>query len=162
MYDSSVFGGKAAVDIDYRLVWTVAPEYAVSDFKTDTSATFYRWQNRTFVELQTQPAGFSINPYNAPADSKSEKPKQPPPDFVIHYAKDTTTTYSFCDIAVRAAPRSIRQDIQELSTRDDGVKENANRTYRFFEFITAVTDVHFKARLATKASPHMFVTLANN
>lgn len=162
MHDSGVFGGNAAADIGYRVVWTVAPEYAVSDFKTDTSASFYRWQNKTFVELQTPPAGFSINPYVPPSDSNTEKTKQPQPDFVIHYPKDTTTAYSFYDVAVRAAPRSIRQDIQELSTRDDGVKENANRTYRFFEFMTAVTDVHFKARLATKTSPQMFVTLANN
>ena len=162
MYDSNVFRGQGAVDIDYRLIWTLAPEYAVSDFKTDTSASFYRWQNKTFVESQTQPPGFSVSPYVALPDSNSERPKQPAPDFVIHYPKDTTTTYSFYAIAVRATPRSIRPEIQELSTRDDGIRENANKTYRFFEFMTAVSDVHFKTRLAAKASPQMFVTLANN
>jgi hypothetical protein len=58
--------------------------------------------------------------------------------------------------------KSLRQSILDLSTRDDSVKENADKTYRFYEFINALSEVHFKTRLADKASPYLFFTLMND
>ena len=83
------------------------------------------------------------------------------PDLILTIPKDPTSDYSFYRIRLTPSPKFIRQDIQDLSTRDDGERTNANKTFRFYELINALTDIHFKNRLMDKTYPPLFITVTN-
>jgi hypothetical protein len=167
MFNSDLFSQKVPVEIGYYLKYVVSPEYPANEFKTDVSPEFYRWEKADFRKVEVATPGFSLRVGKTAETSISEankqsKPVVAPPDFVVYFPKDASTDYEFYSFKVISWPKSIRQDIQDLSTRDDGMRENADKTFRFFELISAVTDVHFKARLAQRTSPQIFVTVANH
>ena len=171
MFDVGLFAQKTPAEVGYHLRYILSPEYPATEFKADVTPEFYRWDKGDFKKVEGAPSGFSIdvNPKKtntgekAPEEAaKQNKEASPLPDFVVYYPKDSSSDYGFYRLRVNSSPKSLRQDIQDLSTRDDGVRENANKTFRIFELITALTDVHFKTRLAQRTSPEIFATVANH
>jgi hypothetical protein len=171
MFDADLFAKKVPAEVGYHLKYVLSPEYSATEFKADVTPEFYRWEKGDFRKVEgAPPSGFSVEVdpkktntgEKTPDEPNRQKATSPLPDFVVYYPKDSSSDYGFYRLRVNSSPKSLRQDIQDLSTRDDGVRENANKTFRIFELITALTDVHFKTRLAQRTSPEIFATVANH
>lgn len=158
MYDPDFFSRNPA-SINYNIKYSISPSYPARQFKADLRPDYYRWEQNKFRRIEGgPPAGFG---YAAEPNGTSEATISSS-NFVITFPRDSIGDYGFYDLQVSTSVRSIRSEILDLSTRDDSLRENANKTYRFFEFITSVTEVHFKSQLAAKLSPAIFVTIANH
>ncbi len=156
MYDPDLFSRNPA-SINYNIKYSISPNYPAAQFKIDLTPDYYRWEQNKFRRIESgPPAGFG---YAADTNQASDASSS---NFVITFPRDSISDYGFYDLKVSASVRSIRPEILDLSTRDDSLRENAKKTYRFFELITAVTEVHFKSQLAAKLSPAIFVTIANH
>lgn len=165
MFDSRLFEQKDPTWLDYGIKYQPASDYAAAEFKPNIGPPqYYRWIGGQF-EKTVEPAAFRCETKTPDGNQKAETSQSStPPDFVIHIflPRDSTCDFSFYHLNVSTSFKSLRQDIRDLSTRDDSIRENANKTFRFFELVNALTDVHFKTRLAPKISPALFVTVANN
>ncbi len=158
MYDADLFSQTNSALINYNINYSISSAYPANQFKTDLNIDYYRWEQNKFRKIDTgPPAGFK---YDRPAGAAIENSAAS--GFAVTLPRDTSSDYGFYDFKISASIGSLRPDLLNLSTRDDGVRENAGKTYRFFEFISAVTDVHFKTQLAAKVSPAVFVTVANH
>jgi hypothetical protein len=69
--------------------------------------------------------------------------------------------YQFYSFEPSVYVKEPSDEVVNLSTRDDSTPETANRTYRFQELVLAVIDVHLKDRLLPRASPRVYLTVAN-
>jgi hypothetical protein len=158
MFDSGLFGKKGSASLGYQLNYSVSPEYPIAEFNTNIVAEYYRWQQGQFKKLDSG----TLEGFN----SKVEAIKKEGPTAILSVAvtlpKDLSSDYSFYDFKFDTSIKELRSDIRELSTRDDSANESANKTYRFYELISALTDVHFKSSLAARTSPALFVTVANH
>lgn len=175
MLDSEVFGDGGRAAVDYVVKYRIAPDYPVSEFRCDLNVTYYRWDRQRFVESKEgPPAGFDhkfdegeiqeMGAADAAARPAAERARaaRPRPSLKIIYPKDSTGDYGFYYIKPVLSPRSLRPDIRDLSTRDDTDPANAGSTFRFYELLNAITEVHFNKRLAAATSPPLFVTIANH
>ena len=159
MYDPDLFAQSTA-SLNYSIKYSISPNYPASQFKTELTPDYYRWEQSKFKRLEAgPPAPFKYEPVSDSA-AGSEEPASS--SFVVTLPKDLSADYGFYDLKITSSVKSLRPEIINLSTRDDSIRENANKTYRFFEFISALTEVHFKSQLASKLSPEIFVTVANH
>lgn len=159
MYDPELFTRNPA-SLNYTITYSIAPNYPATQFKIELIPDYYRWEQNHFKRIETgPPAGFNSEPQ---PDSGSNSGTSASSGFVITLPKDLSSDYGFYDFKINTSVRALRPEIIKQSTRDDSVRENAEKTYRFFEFISAVTEVHFTSQLSLKLSPAIFVTIANN
>jgi len=158
MLDTSLFGKKASASLSYQLNYSVSPEYPIAEFNTNLVAECYRWQQGQFKKLDsgTLP-GFDSRVVNIKKEGPSATVS-----VTVTLPKDLSSDYSFYDFKFETSIKELRSDVRELSTRDDTTRESANKTYRFYELISALTDVHFRSNLAARTSPPLFVTVANH
>lgn len=158
MFDDSLFGKRASASLGYQLNYLVSPDYPIAEFNTNLVAEYYRWQQVQFKKLDGgAPDGFS---------SKVEAIKKDGPNATLSVTvtlpRDPSSDFGFYDFKFVTSVKELRSDILDLSTRDDSTRENANKTYRFYELISALTEVHFKSALASRTAPALFITVANH
>ncbi|HEX7316655.1 MAG TPA: hypothetical protein VF297_22325 [Pyrinomonadaceae bacterium] len=174
MLDADAFGDGGRAAVDYVVSYIVAPDYPVSEFRFDLAATYYRWDGNRFVEVKGGPAaGFDhkfgeVTMQDASAAEPATRPgaegqrtAKPKPNLKIVYPKDPEGAYGFYHLRLVGSPKSLRTDIRDLSTRDDTDPRNAGSTFRFYELVNAITEIHFGRLRAAKNSPALFVTIAN-
>jgi len=166
MFDPRLFEQKEPTWLDYGIKYEPAPDYPAAEFKPNIQSEYYRWIGGHFEKApEGTPPAFRCEMQTPDGSQKiGTLPSSTRPDFVIHtlLARDATCDFSFYHLNLSISFKSLRQDIRDLSTRDDSVRDNANKTFRFFELVNALTQVHFKTRLAHKTSPSLFVTAANH
>lgn len=157
MFDSDLFNQKPTATVNYVLGYSTSPYYPAAEFKPSITTEYYRWDGIQFKKEDEIPSGFqqTVDAYKANNNALGSVA------FTLQIPRGEGAGYSLYRLKVSTSISSLRQDIMDLSTRDDSVRENANKTFRFFELITALTDIHFKARLAKKTSPSLFVTTEN-
>lgn len=165
MFNEKLFAQRGQPTLAYTLKPTLAPDYPVSALKVDTAADYYRWERTGFKKVEGgAPAGFSFNvePEQPPAEGAS--PPATPSDVRLSakLQPDRTSDFGFYHLKMNLGVKDLRPDILALSTRDDRAQKDANRTYRFYEFMHALTNVHFKTQLAGKTSKSLFVTVKNH
>lgn len=168
MFDAGLFKERGQPVVNYGVKFTASPEYPATEFGVNVDAEYYRWVNGQFKKADgPPPTGFKSEPKVGLAGGG--QPALPAPaagngDVVIEVVipKDTSCDYSFYSLKMNPSVRNIRRDVREISTRDDGTLENASKTFRFFELVAALTDVHFKTWRAKRASPAVFITVANH
>lgn len=176
MLDADIFGADGRAAVDYIMSYKVAADYPVSDFRVDISAVYYRWDGKRFVKVKEGPprgfdykfdeskslAAAAVPAVSTQAGTDRKRVAKPQPNLKIFYPKDSGSSHGFYQIKLLVSPKSLRPDIQELSTRDDSDPANAGNTYRFYELVNAITEIHFNKRLAMKISPPLFVTISNH
>lgn len=174
MLNSEVFEANNRAAVDYIVSYRALLDYPVSAFRFDIAATYHRWNGQRFVEVKEgPPSGFEYkfdeskmqvaagaDAFNQ-TDANRKRSAKPTPNLRIFYPKDAAGGYGFYHIKLLVSPKSLRPDIQDISTRDDSDPANAGRTFRFYELVNALTEIHFNKRLATKTSPPLFVTISN-
>jgi hypothetical protein len=167
MFDSDLFAQHNPSSVKYNVKCTIAPDYPASEIGFDLTTEYYRWEKGTFKKAEDVPSGFN---YALNADQSSEPAAQSQGTgsaptlqrpLTLYFPRDSKGDYGFYYFRLTASPRDLREDIKGLSTRDDRLPGEAGKTYRFLELISAITDVHFKTRLVSKASPSIFVTIDN-
>jgi hypothetical protein len=171
MFDDGLFAQHNPAPVGYNITCTIAPDYPVSQLKYDLATEYYRWNGKIFNKVVSgAPPGFrydlapnekEVKANNEGKDARA-KPTTPPPDFVVYFPKDTSGDYGFYYLTLFASPKSLHSKIEEASTRDDRLPGSGDKTFRFLELIDSLTNVHFKTRLASKASTAIFVTIDNH
>ena len=145
----------------FRFHYDVKETYPVRSLGLRVTPSLYRWDGEQF-----QQAG-------APPNTRFEVVE--PPDgragmgnMTLTYSLkpafsgEGQTDYSFYVIDQAAYIKEVSEELAAASTRDDSTPANAGKTYRFQELITTLMDVHFKERLAPRASPRLYLTAAHN
>ena len=174
MFSADLFESGSRATVGYTLSYQVAPEYPVAEFKADLMVDYYRWNGSQFVKVKEGPVqgfDYKFDGITMPVAQREgaggqpgpggKRPAAPPPNLTIFYPQDSGGRYGFYDIKFLVLPKSLRPEIQELSTRDDSDPANAGKTFRFYELLNAISEIHFKKRLAAKTSPPLFVTISN-
>lgn len=169
MLTAEFLAGKGPHVAGYKISCQIDPTYPVEEIRFDPKTDYYRWSRGTFAKVEEgPPQGFrcDLHPAKAAEGNASnitfsgEGPLEY--NLTATFLRDTSSDYSFYHFKLNSGIESFRKDIIELSTRDDSAPANASKTYRFFELITAITEVHFKARLASQLAIPLFATVENH
>jgi hypothetical protein len=171
MFGPEIFGQSNPSPVGYNITCTIAPDYPAAELKFDLAHEYYRWDKTQFKKVETgAPTGFRYEPRQdakkdvpvTEAKDARSKPSSSPPDVVVYFPKDTGGDYGFYYLKWIASLKSLRPEIEALSTRDDRNPTDAGKTFRFYELMDALTEIHFKTRLASNASTAFFVTISNH
>lgn len=167
MFDDELFEEHNPVAVGYNFKCTVAPDYPVAEFNVALTADYFRWKDSGFQPAEGVPSGFKLDlqPNKGDAvvvEGKGSRSPAAPPDFIVHFPRDQSSDYGFYHLKLSALPKELRPEFASLSTRDDRQVADANKTYRFFELMSSLSEVHFKSRLARSASSAIFVTIQNH
>jgi len=170
MFDSDLFAKGAPASVTYTIKCSVASDYPSLELRFAVAVDYYRWISRSFQKVGATPPGFR---YDLAIKSKRGADAEPTKaleagtweiqsDVTAYFPKDGGGDYGFYHFRLTPATSEIRDDLRDLSTRDDRDPNMARRTYRFAELLSAITDVHFKTYLSSKTSPSIFVTIDNH
>lgn len=167
MFNEKLFSQREPPTLVYTVRPKLAADYPVGAVKVDADADYYRWERSGFGRIDGgAPAGFKV----------TVEPAQPAPQaqadgagdgaadvrLTVSLQPDRSSDFSFYHLKLSLSPKELRPDILALSTRDDRNPNDADKTYRFYEFIYALTNMHFKTQLAPRASKSFFVTVKNH
>lgn len=185
MFSSGLVERDGSGVVGYNVNTQCSPEYPVEEFKLQVSTAYYRWEQGQFTKVEASlPGEFEVKTKSVmdktePASQQTERTISDRPDsagslllaeggsadsepnLVVRFPKDSSSDYSLYHLSLNLSVRSLRESILGLSTRDDSIPENAGKTFRFFELITALTDAHLKSQLTAKTSQSLFVTVVN-
>ncbi|GEM_PF-1880509 len=160
----------------YRFIYEIGPNYPVKSLGLRLDFRHHRWDansDQFQAEGTLLPIEIKSESRNAGSDHQPEGTNPDDP------GKDTRTGRSFffsgnglsnIDIQSNymffsAEPfpyvKEIDDDLLNLSTRDDGERENAGKTYRLQDLIYAITNAHIKSRLIPRLSQGLFITGVN-
>jgi hypothetical protein len=176
MFNSDLFAQANPVPLKFTAKAKPPTDYPATELTFSVQAEYYRWDQQQFKKVEGgPPRGFSHTfEANQPAtNAESNKAVKKAgkdggqtmgeqPNLTVFFPKDASSGYGFYALKLVPAIKELRPEIQQLSTRDDSNRADANKTFRFFELITALTDIHFKDHLARRISPAIFVTLDNH
>lgn len=181
MYDGSLFGDKNSAELTCEFQCRPAQDYPVAEFGLDVTLEAYGWQQDTFKkspnpppfshEYPANPGGFKSNRASAqatpdashsPAPGASSTPEPgESPKLKLTFQKDKGTSYSLYHPIFTLTVKALRPGIRSRSTEDDGERADADKTYRFYEFISALTTAHLRNKEAIKLPPELFIAIAN-
>jgi hypothetical protein len=185
MFSSGIVEQDSSGMARYNFKVHLSPEYPVEEFKLNVATDYYRWEQGQFTKIDNGlPSGFEVKTKSIPENNEPDLkqiqytianetnsagslvPEDGSSDslsnLVVRLPRDMSSDYSLYHLSLNLSVKSLRKSILEISTRDDSIPENAGKTFRFFELITALTDVHLKTQLAAKTSQSLFVTVINN
>jgi hypothetical protein len=180
MYNQNIFGEKRLAELTYDFRCLPAKDYPVAEFDLDVSLDSYSWSQESFKKdkhsqqieftyeaeaaigetsnaaspaLQvTPPASTMASPIAAP---------KPQPRLKLGFVKDAGTQYTFYHVIFSLSSKELKPNIRSLTTEDDSQTQDAEKTYRFFEFISALTTIHLQNEAAVRLPPPVFVILKN-
>jgi hypothetical protein len=178
MYDESIFGGRESAELYYEVQCVPDGNYPVVEFNLEMALDAYAWQQNSFKKSE-QPPQFeykypaeaaaaqvpqATSPAPAPGTAASSSPASEPsrsPLLKLTFRKDNSTDYSLYHLIFNLSSKSLQPIIRAISTEDDSQSGDADKTYRFYEFISALTTVHLQNKEAIQLPPPVFVALAN-
>jgi hypothetical protein len=97
----------------------------------------------------------------APASPTTTPAARSRPNLTLTLSRDAVAGYSLYHLKFDLSGRVLRPDIRNISTQDDALIGEAGKTYRFYEFISALTAMHLQDKKATAAPPPVFIAVAN-
>lgn len=176
MFNSDVFAQANPVPLKFTAKVKPPADYPATGLNFDVLPEYYRWEQQQFKKVETGPPrgfNYTFGISQPPANAESNKAAKnvgkdggqdtgEQPNLTVFFPKDTSSDYGFYVLKLVPAIKELRPEIQHLSTRDDSNRADANKTFRFFELITALTDIHFKDHLARRISPAIFITVDNH
>ncbi len=161
MLDLKGRGDDARDQLIYRYAYEVKGSYPVKVLGFRLKAALRAWDGgqRLFQEPERElSADLNVESDGGRGDpSKQNFLLRPAPLFAAAGPGD----YQFYSFEPSVYVKEPSDEVMNLSTRDDSTPETANRTYRFQELVLAVVDVHLKDRLLPRASPRVYLTVAN-
>jgi len=164
MFGAAIFGSQAQARLPYDIAYDLKEYYPAGGISLDVGTQYYRWIKGPFeVEPGARPQiACDIHADKPSGTTSLATPAKCAFKITPVLARDAAANYSFYAFKVNASVSSLRDEIRQLSTWDDSLPQNANQTYRFYEFVMQITNVHFQTVLAQENSPWIFVTVKNN
>ncbi|MCA1613068.1 MAG: hypothetical protein LC800_02705 [Acidobacteria bacterium] len=169
MFNERLFARREPPALTYTLRSTLAQTYPAAAFRTDTVTEYHRWARTDFKKEESLPGGFALTvvPQTAATGAggtEGAAPLAPSGDvqFTLRLSPDRGSDFGFYHVRLNLGLSDLRPEILALSTRDDRNAVDADKTYRFYEFMYALTNMHFKTQLAGKSSKSLFVTVQNH
>lgn len=150
---------EARTQLVYKYTYEVKGSYPVKALGFRLKSYVHAWDGE---QGQFQVAGRELT-----ADVKVEEggAGSPQESFLLRpaplLAAASPGDYHFYSFEPSVYVKEPSDEVTALSTRDDSMPETAGRTYRFQELVLALLDVHLKDRLLPRASPWVYLTVAN-
>jgi hypothetical protein len=173
MYNQTVFDKQGSTEVAFDLQCLPADDYPIAALKIDVTLNRYWWQQGTF-KLSPSPSRFDYSyaairpaptvstPSVAPVTGRATpSPPETRPRLRVTLSRDTESPYSLYHISLSLATQTLRPEIRALSTEDDSQLTEAEKTYRFFEFVSALTTVHLKTPTTVRWPAPIFVLMTN-
>jgi hypothetical protein len=180
MYDETIFGDNNLAELAYEFPCLPAQGYPVTEFGLEVALDAYAWQQGSFKKEESPPP-FD---YKYPAEAEIGKPTataspslgtspgvtitsspigdaSKPSKLKLVFHKNNEASYSLYHLIFSLSSKALQPDIRARSTEDDSQPGDADKTYRFYEFISALTTIHLQDKAAVKLPPPVFVTLKN-
>lgn len=170
MFNRKLFAQRSLPTLTYTLRLAISQDYPATELEAEPVIEYYRWERTGFRKMdEGAPQGFNarIEPESQARQtggqtSNKDEPNKPAGiKLILNLAPDRSSDYGFYHFKVNFSVKDLQADILELSTRDDSRPINANKTYRFYEFMSSLSSIHFKAQLSAKVSRSLFVTVTN-
>ncbi|HEV7681498.1 MAG TPA: hypothetical protein VGO68_05215 [Pyrinomonadaceae bacterium] len=179
LYNQNIFGEKRLAQLTYDFRCEPVKDYPVAEFDLDVTVDSYSWSQESFKKAKhSQPIDFTYEGQTTTGETLSAaspaaqvKPAatttsplaaaSPKPRLKIAFQKDTGTPYTFYHVIFNLSSKGLKPNIRSLTTEDDSEAQDAEKTYRFFEFISALTTLHLKNQAAIRPPPPVFVVLKN-
>jgi hypothetical protein len=147
----------------FVVTYTCANNYPATALSLTTVTTIYQLQRKTphkaprFVPTPSQESSQACKPFSASNTSADHHERSS--DCTISLTAYRELQAEYMMYGFRVYPKAMDRDpaITALSTLDDSAPKNVTRTYRWSEFMDAITDVHLEQSPATKASQLLFV-----
>jgi hypothetical protein len=170
MFNERLFAQREPPALTYTLRPTLAQTYPAAAFRTDTRTEYHRWARTEFKKEESPPGGFALTVAQqqtaaaGAGGTDGAAPSAPSGDvqFTLRLSPDRGSDFGFYHVRLNLGLSDLRPEILALSTRDDRNAADADKTYRFYEFMYALTNMHFKTQLAGKSSKSLFVTVQNH
>lgn len=179
MYNQNIFGEKMLAELTYDFRCLPARDYPVADFDLDVSVDTYGWSQESFkkakhsqridftYESETaiggtpkvaspEPQGIQVATTASPIAASTPEPR-----LKLAFMKDHGAQYTLYHVIFSLSSSELKPNIRSLTTEDDSQPHDAEKTYRFFEFISALTTVHLQNEAAVRLPPPVFVILKN-
>lgn len=181
MYDESIFDDKNLTELAYELRCLPAADYPVAELGLNIGLDYYIWQQeqggfkkeerppqfdyqypaktQTGVPAASSPspgASASATATPSPAPNATELPK-----LKLTLRKDSRASYGLYHLVLDLSNKALKPDVRARSTEDDSQPKDADKTYRFYEFISALTTIHLQNKETVKMPPPVFVALTN-
>jgi hypothetical protein len=180
MYDETIFGDNNLAELAYEFSCLPAPDYPVKEFGLEVALDAYAWQKDSFKKEESSPpldykypaeagtgnptATASPSPGTSPNATITASPTgdpSKPPRLKLLFHKNNGASYSLYHLIFSLSSKALRPEIRARSTEDDSQPGDADKTYRFYEFISALTTIHLQDKQAVKLPPPVFVALTN-
>lgn len=181
MYNESLFGTKSEAELTYDFRCTPVNDYPVAELDVEVTLDSYSWLQQSFQkpehdpefrfvyddgEKGSGPSSGADTPalVSVPTPAVTASPTAaaaPYPRLKLVLQRDLSTPYTLCRINFGMSIKSLRSNIRSLTTEDDSQPGDAEKTYRFFEFISALSTAHLKNKPTIRLPPPVFVTLKN-
>lgn len=179
MYNQNIFGEKRLAELTYDFRCIPAKDYPVAEFDLEVTLDSYSWSQESFKKAKhSQQIAFTYEAETAigetlnaaspalqvtPAAATTTSPIAlvPQPRLKLAFLKDTGTPYSLYHVIFSLSSKEVKPNIRSLTTEDDSQPQDAEKTYRFFEFVSALTTVHLQNQAAVRLPPPVFVILKN-
>jgi hypothetical protein len=173
MYNGTLFGEKNSAELAYDVQCLPAKDYAVTGLDLEVSLASYSWISGAFKKGASAPEfdySYLATPSPTPTPTASvalspakagATPAKPEPRLRVTFRKDSGTGYTMYQLLFTVSAKSLRPTIRPLTTEDDSQPNDADKTYRFFEFISALSTIHLRNPGTVKLPPPAFVVLTN-
>lgn len=175
-YSTEIFNETNSADLFYKLNCQPAENYPVEKFVEQVNLDYYSWETDGFKEnknppvfrIEYQSGASKTNPSDTPSPADAAAVQTPaaskaaPGNLKISFNKEPRNPYSLYRVTLNlSGGNNLLPKIRGLSTQDDAVQEDMDKTYRFYEFIAAVTTIHLQTGGAIKLPPPSFVVFEN-
>lgn len=172
MYGSVVFDAADLAQFDYELRCLPARNYPVSEFGFLASVKSFTWDGTTFRKSQTQPRDNSITeegvagPLASPSQAATPVPSATQTvaalsNFKLRFPRKFDAAYTLFRVSFQVSSKSLQSSIRERNTEDDSLPEEAGKTFRFYEFMSALSTAHLKNSGAVRLPLPVFLALTN-
>lgn len=187
MYTPDLFNQDKPAELSYNLTCKTAKDYPISKFAVAVKHDYYSWNEDKFQKSEKSPVfDYLYQPKADQSDKRADPVAKTSPEsnsasnlnsqantgisnsppnngnLTMIFAKDLTSPYSLYHLQFDLSGNSnLSPFIRNLSSRDDGVPENAGKTFRFYELIAALTTIHLRNKDAIKLPEPLFVVLSN-
>lgn len=157
-FDASIFDKKLkSAELNYEVNCQLDPDYPIKELSFVAETNCYLWRSNKFLESPAPaPADFSCD-----LQKKEGADSAPGAHLKLRLVKDSRSDHSLYQIKVNGGIGSLRDDLLVLNTDDDSDDDNIERTYKFTSLIMALSELHLKKRLLNRASPTLYLTIAN-
>ncbi|SRR6266436_214415 len=179
MYGSGVFDTDNSAQFNYEFRCRPARNYPVSEFALAVNVNSFGWDGTTFRKSQAQPRDNSLYEEGvarplaspSPAVPMSGQVATPAPSATqkldarsnlrLRFPRSLDAAYTLFRVSFQISSKSLQPGIRARNTEDDSQPDEAGKTFRFYEFMSALSTAHLNNSGAVRLPAPVFLALTN-